>query len=117
MAKRNTALTHLVSRDQKVYVRDKDGILGPKGSIVAEHRLIAAKKLGRKLKSTELIHHRNFNSLDNRPENLVVVNRKQLSKIYQVRPEKKRSRTLTYCESVKESKRITELRTAGELQG
>lgn len=117
MAKRNTALTHLVSRDQKVYVRDKDGILGPKGSIVAEHRLIAAKKLGRKLKSTELIHHRNFNSLDNRPENLVVINRRQLSKIYQTSPEKKRLRDLTYCESVKESKRITELRTTGSLQG
>ena len=37
---------------------------------VAEHRLVVALQLGRPLTRYEVIHHRNGDTLDNRPENL-----------------------------------------------
>lgn len=37
------------------------------------HRLIAERELGRKLRSDEIVHHKNNNSKDNRPRNLKVM--------------------------------------------
>ena len=44
---------------------------------VAEHRLVMEKKLGRYLKSSEIVHHIDGNSSNNDPTNLVITSRKE----------------------------------------
>jgi hypothetical protein len=45
----------------------------PRGRWQYEHRVVATKKLGRRLRRGEHVHHMNSNTLDNRPENLAVL--------------------------------------------
>lgn len=49
---------------------------------IAEHRLVAEKKIGRRLKDTEVVHHKNEDKTDNRMENLQVCTRSQHVKFH-----------------------------------
>lgn len=56
--------------------------LSNKSDEIAEHRYVMEEYLGRKLDSSEIVHHINYNKLDNRIENLQIVSRSEHPKIH-----------------------------------
>lgn len=63
-----------------------------------EHRLLMENYLGRKLSSSELVHHINFNRFDNRIENLQIVSRSEHKKLHDNIGLKTRFKKGKYCE-------------------
>jgi len=55
-----------------------------KTGYVAEHRLVAEKKIGRQLRGGEVVHHINGDKRDNRPENLKVMSTPEHSKLHAI---------------------------------
>lgn len=65
-----------------ILVYKPDHPYGESGCYIREHRLIMEKILGRYLKPSEEVHHINGKVDDNRPENLIVVEKNNHKKDY-----------------------------------
>jgi hypothetical protein len=60
-------------------------ISGPgRSKYTREHRLVAAKKVGRKLRRNEDVHHDNRKKTDNHPDNLEVMSKSEHSKLHAI---------------------------------
>jgi hypothetical protein len=65
------------------------------GFYVYEHRLIAEKMLGRKLERGEVVHHIDFNSFNNNPDNLRVMKHRDHIILHKARAKEKRDAHLS----------------------
>ncbi len=59
------------NKERKTYI-DSDGYLRFKKGDLLVHRWVATKKIGRRLRKGEVVHHCDGDKLNNRPENLKV---------------------------------------------
>ncbi len=63
-----------VDKDGYIYVLvGKDHHLSGQSGYALEHRVVAESKIGRRLIYGEVVHHKNHDRHDNRPENLAVM--------------------------------------------
>lgn len=64
------------------YIHQPDHPNATESKYVAEHRLIAEKKISRILRSYEVVHHINKDKLDNRPNNLEVMTASEHNRLH-----------------------------------
>ncbi|MDD4444099.1 MAG: HNH endonuclease signature motif containing protein [Patescibacteria group bacterium] len=68
-------------KEKKTYI-DAKGYLRFKDSDILVHRYVASKHLGRRLGFDEVVHHRDGNKRNNRPDNLYVCNQAEHQAIH-----------------------------------
>jgi hypothetical protein len=71
LSKNLLKVNHFNNKEGKTYI-DKNGYRRFSDSNKLVHRYVVEKKIGRKLRQEEIVHHKNRNKLDNSPENLEV---------------------------------------------
>lgn len=70
------------SKKGYVYVQDPENPDANRAGYVPEHRKVLSIKLGRRLRPDEDTHHINHIKDDNRPENLVVIDKKSHGQLH-----------------------------------
>lgn len=86
--------SRLVTSQGYILVRvPKDHPMHIANGYTYEHRLVASEMLGRTLDSNEIVHHKNGDKADNRPENLEVMRRNDHNRLHLIEDERRDTRT------------------------